>query len=141
MALIWFLLGILSILGISRYNESNKLFWSLFIAFVGAFTVASIVIAISDREPEKVNLTQMYPTQSYVSTFNAQTLLADVSHDTTYEPIGSDTASKDYTSEQSKIYTSEVYTLRTYNNLNPLQCLHISTHLDNQELTPQLEFS
>ena len=122
------------ILCIARYNESNKLFWNLFIAFVGAFTIASIVIAISNREPKKENLTQMYPTQLYVSASNVFTLIADVSHNTTNEQKCSDTVSQDYTSDQSKIcFISEVYKLPIYNNLTPRLCLPISTLLENQE--------
>lgn len=130
MVLFWFLLGIALILCIARYNESNKLFWSLFVAYVGAFTIASIVASIGNHEPEKVNLTQTYPTQLHASAPNLFGLSDDASCNATNEQISSDTVSKDNTSDKCKIYNSKVHKLLTYHNKLPIQCSHISTHLD-----------
>mgnify|MGYP000446649585 CR=1 FL=1 len=44
MTLFLFILGLFAIFCIGRYNESNKLFWTLLIAFVGGFTAANIAI-------------------------------------------------------------------------------------------------
>ena len=40
--LLIFLLGIIVIIGIARYNESNKLFWTLLISFLSGMAVASV---------------------------------------------------------------------------------------------------
>lgn len=130
MVLFWFILGIALIFCIARYNESNKLFWSLFIAYVGAFTVATVVLSTKNREPKKVNLTQAYPTQLYASAPNLFGLSDDVSCSTTNEQTRSDAVSQDYTPVLCKIYSGEVHKFLTSYNENPLQCIHISTHLD-----------
>ena len=54
MALFWFICGILLICGIARYNESNKLFWTLLVSFVGTFAAASIVIATCNNNTKNV---------------------------------------------------------------------------------------
>lgn len=131
MVLFWFLLGMALIFCIARYNESNKLFWSLFAAYVGAFTVASIVISTNNHEPKKVNLTQTYPTQLYVSAPNLLELTQDVSYNTTNEHTRSVAVSKDYTSDNCKIY-NKVHKYITNYNKTPRQCLHILTHLDEK---------
>ena len=82
MALFWFVCGILLIYAIARYNESNKLFWTLLVSFIGAFTVASIVLSSDNNEKKNVTA-NISPTQLYVSASNTYVLLADVSHDTT----------------------------------------------------------
>ena len=130
MVLFWFLLGIALIFGIARYNESNKLFWSLLIAYVGAFTVATVVLSTKNREPEKVNLTQAYPTQLYTSDVSPLRLCDNTSCCITNEQKCSDAVSKDYTPVLCKIYTGEVHKFITDYNKFRLQCLHISTHLD-----------
>ena len=119
MVLFWFLLGIALILCIARYNESNKLFWSLLIAYVGAFTITSIILALNDREPQKVNLTQVCPTQLYANTSNIYMLTNGVICDTTNEQIRSVTVSKDYIPEFCKIY-NPVRKLSTHKNLKLL---------------------
>ena len=42
MILIYFVLGFLLALGIARYNQSNKLFWTLFMSFVLGIAGGSI---------------------------------------------------------------------------------------------------
>lgn len=130
MVLFWFLLGIALIFGIARYNESNKLFWSLLIAYVGAFTVASVITSTENQEPQKVNLTQAHPTQLYASVPNLFVLCDDTSCHTTNEQPRSVAVSKDYASDQCKIYSKEVQDLILCYNKGPTQCLRISTHLD-----------
>ena len=65
MDLLWFFLGILIILCIGRYNESNKLFWVLLVSFVGSFAVATVVVKSSHSSKEtKQRVTQVCPTQA-----------------------------------------------------------------------------
>ena len=54
MTLFLFILGLFAIFCIGRYNESNKLFWTLLIAFVGGFTTARIAIESLRENKAKV---------------------------------------------------------------------------------------
>lgn len=69
MILLMFLLGIALIFSISRYNESNKLFWTLFTAFVLGFTGAKVYNDLtSENKQSKVELKQVQPTQGLNAT-------------------------------------------------------------------------
>lgn len=64
MILLWFVLGIILIFGIARYNESNKLFWTLLLSYVMGFAGAKMVLdAHCSNEKGNDNLTQVYSTQ------------------------------------------------------------------------------
>lgn len=43
MILLWFFVGILIIFAIARYNESNKLFWTLLLSYVMGFAGTKMV--------------------------------------------------------------------------------------------------
>ncbi len=59
-----FILGILIILGIARYNESNKLFWILFTAYTLSFAGAKVIIdTFDEKEQSEQSLNQALPTQ------------------------------------------------------------------------------
>ena len=80
MILLWFVIGILLAFGIARYNESNKLFWQLVLAFVlGYATTVMIDRSVNGRERSSVNLVQVCPTQmpNVVSGSSIVYLLAD----------------------------------------------------------------
>lgn len=68
MILLMFLLGIALIFGISRYNESNKLFWVLTTAFVLGFTGSTIYSSMTSKKQSKVELKQAQPTQGLAVT-------------------------------------------------------------------------
>jgi hypothetical protein len=71
MILLWFILGTVLIFGIARYNESNKLFWTLLFAFVMGFAGAKMMLDINGgNEQSNVNLTQVCSTQATVATLN-----------------------------------------------------------------------
>ena len=64
MILLWFILGIALIFGIARYNESNKLFWTLLFCFVMGFAGTKMVLDTKHtNEQSKVGITQLYSTQ------------------------------------------------------------------------------
>lgn len=64
MTLFMFLLGLATIICISRYNESDKLFWKLFVSFVGAYAAGTIVVNMMDhKEQDKVVTINQTPTQ------------------------------------------------------------------------------
>jgi len=67
MILFSFLLaGILLILGISRYNENEKLFWQLFVSFIGAFAATVAVVSYLDNKEkqDKIEYLNTVPTQA-----------------------------------------------------------------------------
>lgn len=64
MTFLLFILGLLIIFGIARYNESNKLFWTLFVAYVLGFTATKVVYStFIEKEQSESSLNQAYPTQ------------------------------------------------------------------------------
>lgn len=70
MILFWFALGIVAITLIARYNESNALFWKLFLAFVLGFAVAKMVLPNHysyESERNKDTLTQVCPIQALMA--------------------------------------------------------------------------
>ena len=74
MILLWFVLGIVLIFGIARYNESNKLFWQLLLAFILGFSVTKMVLQINNETKSNETLVQVYPTQ--LSTTQTWAILA-----------------------------------------------------------------
>lgn len=104
MTLLWFLLGIILIFLISRYNESNRLFWILFASFVGAFTVASVVLNSTKHDTKsKVDLVQMCPMQAPSSTLSLTMPVTDVSDMVTEVVPATAPVGKDCTFAPNKI--------------------------------------
>lgn len=69
MTLFLFILGILVVFAIARYNESNKLFWILFISYVLGFTGVKVILdTFKDKEQSSQSLNQAYPTQELFTT-------------------------------------------------------------------------
>lgn len=62
--LLVFVLGIIVIIGIARYNESNKLFWTLLISFLSGMAVASVynTVTAPEKNGKNVTLTKSTPT-------------------------------------------------------------------------------
>ena len=85
MTLLMFFLGILIILGIARYNESNKLFWTLFTAYTLGFAGTKLVYdSFHEKEQSQQSLNQAYPTQGLLAMDNAFVCIADnISYTTT----------------------------------------------------------
>lgn len=64
MTLFWFLIGILIILCVSRYNEDESLFWKLFVSFIGAFLATAVACTyINSQKQSKVVQATSAPTQ------------------------------------------------------------------------------
>lgn len=92
-----FLLGILAIVGIARYNEDDRLFWKLFICYSVAFAATSIAVATFDGGQDENNSTeQVYPTQVLDSTTNLLGLYAIACEPATvsesFAPVSKDNA-------------------------------------------------
>ena len=135
MALFWFICGILLICGIARYNESNKLFWTLLVSFVGTFAAASIVIATCNNDTKNVE-TNVSPTQLYVSTQPSSLYAMDMTYDTTYDvPTSTSvTVSKDYYISNDILPCSRVSNLNDKPPQNKQLCYNISTLLKLSKL-------
>lgn len=110
---LWFLLGIAIIFGISRYNESNKLFWTLFISFVGMFTVGKVAAAIigDNNKGNKVHSTQVCPIHAPSQSLSITSFVTDALNAAAYEQKCSEHVGKVYTPAYSAVYfiPSEVY--------------------------------
>lgn len=109
MTLFMFFIGILIILGIARYNESEKLFWTLFISFIGAFTATTAVSKYIDSEKQNnVEVVSPAPTQALFSVSHKYCVLADSSEAAIYEEKSSDPVSKDSLETKLNIILSKV---------------------------------
>lgn len=128
MALFWFICGILLICGIARYNESNKLFWTLLVSFVGTFAAASIVIATCNNDTKNVKA-NVSPTQLYVSTQPSSLYAMDMTYDTTYDvPTNTSvTVSKDYYISNDVLSDSRVSNLEDKPPQSKQLCYNISS--------------
>jgi hypothetical protein len=108
--LILFSLGIILILGISRYNENDKLFWKLFISFVGTFAAATFVYKyIESQKQNKTEYYQSAPTQVLYNGPHNVCVLADPVVTASNEVKTSDPVSKDYTADYTGLILSKVY--------------------------------
>lgn len=86
MTLFIFILGLLLILGIARYNESNKLFWILFVSYVLGFAGVKVIYDTfyKNKEQSSQTLNQAYPTQALLATDGAcMFTIANVDNTTT----------------------------------------------------------
>ena len=131
MFVLWFIIGIVLICCISRYNESNKLFWTLFASYVGAFALTTVVLSAHNK-PSKENVDQVYSTQLCEDTSNAMcALLTDVFSTTNGTEKSEPVAVSQFTPELINIpTTSEDFALRTNNTFSTQLCLIISTLRD-----------
>lgn len=105
MILLWFCLGILLAFGIARYNESNKLFWTLALSFILGFAgMVAIQRTVTPKEEQsEQNLTQLCPTQAPVVTqSNLLYLLADDNNTATVQLDADVPVSQDYTAADSE---------------------------------------
>ena len=88
-----FILGILIILGIARYNQSNKLFWTLFVAYTLGFAGTKLVYDnFHEKKQSQQSLNQAYPTQALMAVDNAFACFIDntsyTTTETTSKPVG-----------------------------------------------------
>lgn len=72
MILLWFILGIALIFGIARYNESNKLFWTLLFAFVMGFAGTKMALDVhhGNEYQSNISLKQVNSTQAQMTTLS-----------------------------------------------------------------------
>ncbi len=114
MILLWFILGIALILAIARYNESNKLFWTLLFAFVMGFAGAKMYLDVhhGDEQQSNVNLTQVSSTQVSTTTLSAlqhyvtSSMLQNGKVVTAHKPVGQGTSPA---TSETGVILSEVF--------------------------------
>lgn len=110
MILLWFVIGIIVILCISRYNEDDKLFWKLLVSFVGTFAAATLVYKyIESQKQDKVEYYSPAPTQALYSGSHSVCVLADPSVAVANETLVSDPVSKEYKDCGKNLILSKVY--------------------------------
>jgi hypothetical protein len=108
------LLAFISIIGvitaIARYNESEKLFWSLLVSFVGAYAAVNVAVnLLDDKKEDKVVMIEKSPMQVQESMSLLCGVLADVSLCATMREKSPKPAGKDMLFNQDNVITSEVH--------------------------------
>lgn len=78
MILFLFLVGVMAIMAIARYNEDDRLFWKLLVSFTIAFTVTSIGVKLMGDENKSDSTTQVCPTQALHETSDMVSPFTDV---------------------------------------------------------------
>ena len=63
MTLLMFVIGLIMIIFIARFNESNKLFWTLLISFISGIAAAGVYnnCTTQNKNENKVTLTKSTP--------------------------------------------------------------------------------
>ena len=110
MTLFWFLFGTAFCIAVSRYNESDQLFWKLFISFIGAFTAATVVkTAMENEKQDKIIMVDSAPTQVLESMPYNTCTLADILLLAPMREKSPKPVSKDSTIDQSDSILSKVF--------------------------------
>ena len=97
---------------IARYNESDNLFWKLFISLAGAYGAATVVTHVIDNKKEnKVVVISDNPTQVHKSANYAPFAMCSTSLDATRrekspKPVSKDSAIKSNDSVLSEVFVS-----------------------------------
>ena len=109
------LLAFISVIGIitaiARYNESEKLFWSLLVSFVGAYAAVNVAVNIlnNDKKENKVVMIEKSPMQVQESMPLLTGVLADISLSATMREKSPKPASKDMLFNLDNNVLSEVH--------------------------------
>ena len=109
------LLAFISIIGaitlIARYNESDKLFWSLLVSFVGAYAAVNVAVNLlnDDKKDDKVVMIEKSPMQVQESMPLLSGFLVDISLSATMREKSPKPAGKDMLLDNNNVITSEVH--------------------------------
>lgn len=112
MTLFCLLAGIAAITLIARYNESESLFWKLFICYVGSWAAVNAAVEIinNDKKGDKVVMIEKAPMQVLESVPSLNAILADMSLAATTREKSPKPASKELCSfNQDNVISSEVH--------------------------------
>lgn len=97
-ATLLFIAGILGILCIAKYNNSNKVFWTLLVSYTLAFTIGTIAYkATGKKEQSQVMLNQAYPTQGLLAAQGTFVCIPEFVDYVTPVKVTSSLVSQDYT--------------------------------------------
>ena len=112
MTLFCLLAGIAVITLIARYNESESLFWKLFICYVGSWAAVNAAVEIinNDKKGDKVVMIEKAPMQVLESVPSLNAILADMSLAATTREKSPKPASKELCSfNQNNVISGEVH--------------------------------
>ena len=112
MTLFCLLAGIAAITLIARYNESESLFWKLFICYVGSWAAVNAAVEIinNDKKGGKVVMIEKAPMQVLESVPSLNAILADMSLAATTREKSPKPASKELCSfNQNNVISGEVH--------------------------------
>ena len=111
MTLLAFVSIIAAITAIARYNESEKLFWSLLVSFVGAYAAVNVAVNLlnDDKKSDKVVMIEKSPMQVQESIPLLTGVLADISLSATMREKSPKPAGKDSLFSQNNIILSKVH--------------------------------
>ena len=112
MTLFCLLAGISVITLISRYNESDSLFWKLFISFIGSWAAVNVAVEMlnNDKKGDKVVMIEKAPMQVLESVPSLNAILADMSLTAAMREKSPKPASKDVCSlNYNNVISSEVH--------------------------------
>ena len=110
MTLLAFLATVIAIIGIARYNENEKLFWQLLIAFCGSYAAAAAIYTLTDgNKNDKVVVIDKVPTQvlNDVPTLNG--LVTGMSFSASKQTKSAKPVSKDALVNCNNIIVSKVH--------------------------------
>lgn len=126
-----FILGILIILGIARYNQSNKLFWTLFVAYTLGFAGTKLVYDnFHEKKQSQQSLNQAYPTQGLLAMDNAFVCIDEnVSYTTT------ETTSNPVSQANTPGYIEDCHTLSYVPGVTQGLYLHILPNPPNNSIS------
>ena len=112
MTLFCLLAGIAAITLIARYNESESLFWKLFICYVGSWAAVNAAVEIinNDKKGDKVVMIEKAPMQVLESVPSLNAILADMSLAATTREKSPKPASKELCSfNHNNVISGEVH--------------------------------
>ena len=111
MTLLALFVGICLITLIARHEEDDKLFWKLFVSFIGAYAAVAIAMNVmhSDKKQDKVVMVEKSPMQVAESVPLLSAVLADTSltpalREKSPKPVG-----KELTFNRNNVILGEVH--------------------------------
>ena len=129
MTLALFVFAVLLALGIARYNESNKLFWTLLTCFILGIACTKVVYdTFSEKEQSEQSLNQAYPTQGLLPTANAFVLFNNADSYTTDVKVTSKPVGQAITPD----YIEPLFTLSNVSGATQGLTLHILPNPPNK---------
>lgn len=129
MTLALFIFAVLLALGIARYNESNKLFWTLLTCFILGIACTKVVYdTFSEKEQSEQSLNQAYPTQGLLPTANTFVLFNNADSYTTDVKVTSKPVGQAITPD----YIEPLFTLSNVSGATQGLTLHILSNPPNK---------